>query len=166
MKILISLGANISFIVELAIFALLKGSFPKFPRNCRDWHKGFWLGIYYFVSVSFHLFGFCIVSSLVSCSHLLRGMFHKIYYKLELGLNWEHFISLRRQGSLNTALRKKLLRYVLWTQPSATTQQYLQEPTVGGLCSVTSSSCWLSCSPRPTCSSSQHSCWSSSSRTV
>ena len=30
---------------------------------------------------------------------------------------------------------------VLWTQLSATTHQYLQEPTVGGLCSVTSSSC-------------------------
>ena len=96
MKILFSSGANISLIVELAIFALLKGSFPKFPRNCRDWQKGFWLGIYYFASVSFHLFGFCIVSSLVSCSHLLRGMFHKIYYKHELRLSWEHLISLHR----------------------------------------------------------------------
>ena len=74
-NIIVPLGANISFTMELAIFALLKGSFPKEVRNCNEWHKNFLLSVYYFASYTFHIGGFFAVI-FVAYLNITRGAFY------------------------------------------------------------------------------------------
>ena len=75
--ILVPLGTNINFTMELAIFTLFKGSFPKEVRNCKEWHKGFWLSIYYFASLCFHIGGLA-ASNFIVYLDVYRGVFHKM----------------------------------------------------------------------------------------
>ena len=75
-NIIVPLGANISFTMELAIFALLKGSFPKEVRNCNEWHKNFLLGVYYFASYTFH-FGGLFAVIYAAYLNITRGVSYK-----------------------------------------------------------------------------------------